>query len=258
MDKHRAIDGTPDEYVSQNIFRMLTGSAETWYWQFDKRYPNSDWPSTRAALLSHFRGTPSAAMDDRIIAEMVLRKQGPKESVDDFYSAILELNNRLTVRRPEPALIETMKRNLIPRLSNAVLTVHCQTLEDFRDCAQKVETHLLYQQYTRAENKNIHELDYGESDFEENAIEAFNRPPKNLRPQAKNPNQWCCWNCGKVGHGFRECLMEPQGLFCFKCGHKGVRLYNCPKCPQGNDRKSALLTGNSRQPSTSPVQNPPK
>lgn len=256
LDKHRGLDGTSDDYVNQNIFRMLSGNAEKWYWQFDKRYPNADWPTTRAALLRHFRGPPSAAMDDRIIAEMVLRKQGPKESVDDFYSEILELNNRLTERRSEAALIEIMKRNMIPRLSNAILSVPCPTLEDFRDCAQNIETHQLSQHQARHEARNIHELNYMEPDTDENTIEAFHRPMKHGRPIHNIPNPWVCWNCGKTGHGFRECLQELQGLFCFKCGHKGVRLPNCPKCYQENGRRSASHTGDSRQPQVLPVSEP--
>jgi hypothetical protein len=42
-----------------------------------------------------------------------------------------------------------------------------------------------------------------------------------------------CWNCGGNGHNFKICRAKRE-LFCYACGKKGVTMYQCSKCNQGN------------------------
>lgn len=45
-----------------------------------------------------------------------------------------------------------------------------------------------------------------------------------------------CWNCGELGHGFRDCRKAQNTLFCYRCGQKGYASRSCPAChaKQGN------------------------
>lgn len=245
LDKFQHADQVSNGYVMQNLHRLLSGRAEKWYWLYESDNPNADWPTYRAALLTHFRGPASAAMDDRIIGEIVSRKQGPRETVDAFCTAVLELNNRLSARRSEASLIDTMRRNLLPRLSNAVLTTPFCTLEDFRNTCQMVETHLAQQ--ARYESRNVHDLhqDFATDDTAD--IEAYDQPQQQrARPPPIDQSRWKCWNCDQQGHSFRDCLSPVQGVFCFKCGYKDVIKLNCPRCQQGNAMPPVRHPGDSR------------
>lgn len=251
VEKFRITDGVTEDFVAQNLHKLLTGPAERWYWLREIECPSDDWSKWKQALLRHFRGPTSAAMDDRIISEIVNRKQRSRESFDDFYIAVLELNTRLQVRRSPEALIDTMRRNLLPRLSAAVLTTPFQSLEHFRDVCLMVETY----QATIPPARDIHEISPGYYGTNEDYLEAFIKPQHRMRPTIKDSSKWLCWNCNQQGHGFRDCLQPVSGIFCFRCGHKGSRTPWCPVCHPENQQMPVKYAGNPRPPKALPAPN---
>lgn len=237
LEKFKHLDGITDDYIAQNLHRMLSGNAERWFWIFEKDHPRASWATWRAALLEHFRGPVMADHDDRRISEIVHRKQGPRETVDQFYTTVLELNNRLIVRRSEAALITIMRENLLPRIADAIETTPIHSLEEFRRICTSVENRIARRQQQRYDSRAIHELQTArEFSDEEEVIEAIQsrRPQHNSTPQPTT--NLICWNCDQAGHSYRQCELPHQGIFCYTCGQKGVVSPKCNRCHPGNVR----------------------
>lgn len=252
IEKFKNLDQVPDAYITQNLHRMLSGTALRWYWIFEKDHPFDTWNIYRAALLQHFGGIPSEAQDDEIISQIVHRRQGPKENVDEFYTAILELNNRLTVRRSEAALIRHMKRNLLPKLSEACVSAPGHSLEQFRTFCQDVETTRFRNQQLRYDSRVVHELPYEDEDSAE-ILAAFHRRNRSATPRTYDTSNYVCWNCDQLGHSFRECLQEIQGTFCYTCGAKGVVSPRCQKCHPENSETLLRTNRDGRPPTSAPT-----
>lgn len=68
----------------------------------------------------------------------------------------------------------------------------------------------------------------------------------NLQPTNEvNPNEsseprppFKCFNCDKIGHSWRNCRYK-KNLFCYRCGYKQVKTFNCPNC-QENEKRTNL------------------
>lgn len=254
LDKFKNLERISDEYVTQNLYRMLSGVAVRWYWIYEKDHPNASWLAYRNALLTRFRGTPGADQDDRIISELISRKQGPRETVDEFYTAVLEINNRLNVRRSEAALINIMRQNLLPKLSDAVLTTPFRSLDEFRSVCHMVEMHkakLQQQRYEARTGQGVHCIG---NESEEEAVEAVHTRSDRRNRAPPNTLKWTCWNCDQIGHSYRECDLDHQGIFCYTCGQKGVVSPKCDRCHPKNEGVPARI-GDRRQQSVVPSLN---
>lgn len=51
-----------------------------------------------------------------------------------------------------------------------------------------------------------------------------------------------CWNCENQGHIFNSCPTPRQGIFCFKCGMKGLVIRNCTRCNSETNRSQPNAT----------------
>lgn len=250
LDYLKTSDGVTDEYLAQNIYRIFLGKAEQWYWQFCRTHDRLDWQSIRHALVSQFRGL---ATDYEIIRDIMDRKQGPRETFDDFSGAIISMNNRLRVPLPAIELIDIMRRNLLPKLSNITFTAICNTLQEFRYVCIRAERHLASIHPPRYEARHINEVQQVPAEYPQEYLEAYDKPKSKAILPPKAQTNWKCWNCELLGHGFKDCMAPPQGLFCYRCGERGIIAPHCHRCKQGNERRSVRLAGDNRHLPILPV-----
>lgn len=115
-----------EEQLMDNFYMFLSGKAEDWLWLFIKQNPNARYPLLKYSITKQF-GT--LENDHDVVLKISLRKQGIRESYDDFHTAIVTMNSRLS----EP-FVETKLM-----LFNSELT----SLEAFRQTARKAEKLLL-------------------------------------------------------------------------------------------------------------------
>jgi len=60
------------------------------------------------------------------------------------------------------------------------------------------------------------------------------QPTPSAERKSSNETAVSCWNCGG-GHVYSHCK-EPRGIFCYRCGAKGMMKSNCTECRQGNGK----------------------
>lgn len=136
------------QQLLDNFHIFLSGRAETWYWFFIKQNPTASYPFLKFSITKEF-GT--LEKDHDVVIRMSLKKQGPRESYDDFHSAIVAMNSRLGNPMSDTQLIDILKKNLNPGLRYILFNSNHTNLEDFREAARKAEK-LLW------ENKNQYPL----------------------------------------------------------------------------------------------------
>ncbi|XP_055908542.1 uncharacterized protein LOC129943258 [Eupeodes corollae] len=244
------------DHVLANFHVLLKGKAESWYWFFLKKNPTVSHDSLKYAIIKEFSKTEN---EYEKMLRMVSRRQGFKETFDDFYTEILRLNARLKEPLSDTKLIDLIKKNSKDNLGTLLFPYQLTCLEQMRDVARQGEAFLLHQSSQKSLNykRNVSEIEQ-ESDSSEDkkcesqdleAFSKFNKP--NFK--ALDTSNFTCWNCQKLGHSFYDCPSEKRNLFCYRCGEKNVTTITCSKHGL-NGKASELTAGGTRSISTTPSQ----
>lgn len=231
------------QQLLDNFHIFLSGRAETWYWFFIKQNPTANYPFLKFSITKEF-GT--LEKDHDVVIRMSLKKQGPRESYDEFHSAIVAMNSRLGNPMTDTQLIDILKKNLNPGLRYILFNSNHTNLEDFREAARKAEK-LLW------ENKNQYPLLPSQRHVNEikldEGINKSDNDPQIEALQLKRKTDYSrilCWNCTSYGHSYIYCPEEKRNLFCFKCGEKGVTTPKCPNKHMENSKPSEFTIGDTR------------
>lgn len=243
-------DNVSEDYLARHFHRLVTGKADRWFWQLRRRFMRPDWPTIRTALYNQYRGLTT---DRNITRDMLNKRQGYKESFDDYFTDILSMNSRLNNPLPDDELIDIMRQNVNTKISSLIFNDQFYSLDEFRNVCMLAEIH---PSNAYPPPRNIHELEQNITENQNELLEAYEKPVAQVKTPTNNKSTWKCWNCDHLGHGFRECLSQFRGIFCFSCGYKGVIKAHCPRCMQGNLMQPAKSTGDSRHPMMNPATKP--
>lgn len=258
--------GIPQSAMTLGLQQLLTGVASSWFWTFITDNPNSSWAQTQATLKLQFQTVVS---DEAIHRQIRDRMQRPGERFTEFQIAIQELEVRLAVRMSEPALLETLRRNMLPHLQDRLLFLEIYSKYDLLARVHQIEG-LTQQQVDvqphrryipRVQEIVAHQEQETELGVAQSYPQNFSVPPPSIgdsetrsNPFAQqmslsdpicSPNEqtdfMCavepvnrnqlviCWNCDEMGHTFMDCAAR-RIIFCYGCGTKNVVRPNCQKC----------------------------
>lgn len=78
--------------IGAHFEHFLEGKALRWYYRYRTRNPLADWQVLRDAFYRNFNKVES---DEEIMVSLANRKQGDRESFDDFCDAMLDLRSKL-------------------------------------------------------------------------------------------------------------------------------------------------------------------
>ena len=182
--------------------------------------------------------------DHDIVIKISLKKQGSRESYDDFHSNIIAMNSKLRDPMSEIQLMDIMKKNLNPGMRYILFNSEHAHLEDFRDTPRKAEKLLLENHFnfplgTPSRNINELEIDNTDSDDIDVQVEAIQLSRK------PDYSKILCWNCSSYGHSYIYCPSKTITLFCFKCGQRNFTTINCPNKHLGNLKTNENTIGDS-------------
>lgn len=241
--------GCTIEQLEANFQIFLSGKAEQWYWQFIKRNNDPPYGLIKRGILKEFSTFES---DDDLLMQINSRKQNHKETYEDFHSAILSLNSKMTESISENRLVKILKKNVNSDLRLMLFNSDTDDLHTLRDVARNAEKMLRENkstQPTKIVNRSVHELDVASAseedlDFENDPqIDALQFSQRSFKPDYSRIK---CWNCLVMGHSHIYCPEETRALFCYKCGERNVSTIKCPKSHLGNRKRSEKATGDSR------------
>ncbi|XP_046812550.1 uncharacterized protein LOC124421427 [Lucilia cuprina] len=238
VDTLREQYNVTEEQVVTGFHTFLKGKAETWFWSFLKLNRNATYSQLKLALIRQFGKVENDC--DRIV-RMIERRQMSKETFDDYFTEMLNMNSRLSQPMSDNKMIDLIKNNVKESLASLLFSYDLFSLEHLRDAARKAEQFLAKQQQIRSQRRFVSEIDNREDkeeiDYETSEVAALQYGQfKNRNRKEIDTSKFKCWNCDQIGHSFYDCPSEKRNLFCFKCGEKNVSTPQCSKHPKNRDR----------------------
>jgi hypothetical protein len=209
---------------------LFAEKAKEWFWRYRDSVQKIEWKTLCKALKKHYVGH----LSDYDIKELIKeRKQLPTENFEDFYSAVMNLSDRLTNRLDEKELVEMMRRNLKPYLQKELLYKRIRDIDHLRNLVLKRE--LLNQNLDKRKEERYNKKYIAEiiqSDSEESSEDEVCEVEHRKR---KEP---LCWNCREEGHRYIDCMKE-RTIFCYGCGAQNKYKPTCENCLKNPKRKYA-------------------
>lgn len=241
---------------------FLTGSARQWFQAFRSEFAN--WDYFKTYFISAF---PKVYSEREARINLWSRTQAEGENMAQFVSHVKLLNSKLNTPFPELQLISVISDNMHPKYKREMRNVAPFTsINNLILYFQEFERHLLdLANYKPPPAHLAPKLDRRGRNFDNKemklAVAEVNTRSHNVitdnhiaiaesragdarAPGTGNTSkQLACWNCGGP-HTFTSCR-EPQTLFCFRCGEKGItsKQHNCK-----DQKKSSTTTGTQTEP----------
>lgn len=238
------------EYIGRNFDFFLEGRALSWYYSYKARNMGADWPTLKEAFIQNFRRKTS---DEEIMVKIANRKQGEKESFDDFCDAMRDLRNKLCVDYSDNQFIGLVRNNCKLAIRQMMATYIPSSLNDFIDRARNCDK-LLLPSGSNFANKKIHEIQddwssVAQSSLSSNKEEVLSKPF--VEAFKKRSGSLVCWNCDEPGHIWVDCEQDRK-TFCYKCGQKNA---TCRTCRCANFRIQEIASGDLPIPTIYPDLN---
>ena len=236
---------TPFESLATGIHFLLGGRAAAWYWIQVRKYQNQTWEQIRTALIRRFSSEES---DDEIRMAIESRRQLSRESFGDFSLVVQQMIVRL--RRPisEADTVAIMRRNMSPRLREALLLHDTRTVDQLHAVCQRFEK--LWYNYPTIRSdqpRKVCEMNIDNEQPPENCPHGYpNHQIEEIRPPTNN--YVTCWNCKDLGHVFQDCLSPLKNVFCYGCGEPQTYKPNCAKCTAAGKGQGKPGAVGPRQP----------
>ncbi|KAL7723504.1 hypothetical protein ACLKA6_008432 [Drosophila palustris] len=139
----------------------------------------------------------------------------------------------------EQALLEVLRANLLPDIQHEILHVPIDNIVQLRQVVCTRERFIK----TIAPNSSSTPRVVVRRHISEVTVQTGNDSDSE-EEESVNPDiealTLSCWNCGKNGHRYQDCVAE-RTIFCYGCGKRDTYRPSCPKCGSKNDRQRASL-----------------
>lgn len=236
VDSMKQSSGYSSKQVYDNFHKLLQGDALiSWYWGYRQGNANASYEDFKIALNQEW-GTRET--DIEIWRKLLARHQKPNEKFDIFWGDIRSLVYRLKYKPDVTDIIGLVQGNVLPEIEMALVNDPPNTLAGFLKVCRSADDILKRSSNGPGQKQFFNKKSVNEIETEVNIEELkknYNRPiisnnPPPVEVQESYPN---CWNCNE-NHRFRDCIYEIKGIFCFRCGKRGII---APKCKCQENRK---------------------
>jgi hypothetical protein len=231
LEELRVARRIPEKQIYHGFPEILDGPALSWF------------RSNRAKLLS-YQEVIEALKDDfdipdldyKLLQEIRARTQAKDETIVFFVSTVLGMFARLSREVSEEEKLDILLRNVRPDYSQELALYDITSIQQLKTYCKRLEV-------ARVKAENFREP--SSSNVKKNSSGAFpsmNPVRNNFNSKQTYPNTKSfvssvgqstprspCFRCGLTNHSTNVCR-KSRDIVCFRCGEKGVRTPDCPKC----------------------------
>lgn len=244
--------------IVTNATDIFSGDALHWYRSIKDTV--SGWNDLTVSLRRDF---DQSDYDYRLLAEIRSRTQGETENIIIYLSIMSGLFSRLTKKLSEEDKLEILLHNIRPIYANTLSSVSgiksidelrtlCRNYEaiqtrfaQFREppkpCSNTLAPEFAYSGQSNSKtyskynnNNNSYNKNYCKPNNCQNKPNFINNTEPTLVHTVDSSNsktkQRYCPRCRNNTHNLRQCTASKDEVVCFRCGHKGVKAPDCPKC----------------------------
>lgn len=246
-----------DQDLFNSAVELFVGDAFVWFRSVKNVV--TDWDSLVARLKSDF--LPPNTEDD-LWNQIKARKQKKHESITIFIAQIENLFKRLSKSPAEPTKVKHIRQNLLPVFINQLALVEINTVSELIKLCKKLEeamhiqnnvscvfeispspvetvsnsgNHSFVQKTSAVDSRKIYPNKYtprkrnGSVNKNSFVPTVENNIVQNNAASLSVNKSISCWNCLQPNHTYSTCRVKRK-IFCYKCGHRDVKVSNCPVC----------------------------
>lgn len=243
---------------------IFTGDALHWFRGLQDQL--SDWDQLVAHLKRDF---DQADYDYRLLSEIRARTQGESENITIYLSIMTGLFSRLSEPLSNKDKLEILLHNIRPcyasTLASATEIPDIDTLRSlcrnyeciqarlsgFREPPKRTSDTIApefaysghssqksYNSYQNSNQNSYNNHNYKNKNYSnhnKNNSNKYEQKPANSNKyvhamQTSGPKTLYCPRCRNNTHNLRQCKANKDKIFCFVCGHEGVKTPQCPTC----------------------------
>lgn len=207
---------------------VLHGRALMWF--RNNRKPWRSWEEFRKDFLKFF--LPPRFMEN-LEDEIRQRKQKPRELFKDYMLAMQDLMRHTSYN--EEQKMERIFKNALPEYLWYIRRRDFTNLAGLLEMAEDLEDIPTMPTVARDHHHRI----------ESRSSESMREVPINTAT--------ACRRCGQEGHFAAGCR-NPQKLFCWECGRRGIRTIQCCRKRSGNEHRVRMEVDNVGSQTPTPTQ----
>lgn len=235
LEELRVARQIPEGRIFRSFPEILDGPALSWF--RSNRVNFSSYSEVTRALKDDF-DIPD--LDFKLLQEIRARTQAKNETIVSFVSTVLGMFERLNKEVSEADKLDILTRNIRPEYSRELALQDISSVSQLKSLCKRIELMKVRADQFREPSSSIVNTSYTDTSSKPVGKEQYRRNfiPKHTtnvstksyvaavaQPVSKQP----CFRCGLTNHPTRMCRKSRE-LVCFKCGEKGVRVPECPKC----------------------------
>lgn len=223
VEELRRARGLTESQLFKSAVDLFSGSSLIWYRSTVGRISN--WPDLCKEMKEVFQ-TPD--YDDMLIQEIMNRRQGELESIDLYIASMEGLYSRLSVPVSEDSRLKQMLKNLNQYLQEKLCMFPIVSVGQLRVVGRKAELGRLRAANWKAMSTHAPIL---EPDLAYQKVTGIKQRVAEVShaSYSRRSTKMKCWNCDEEGHAQRACT-KPRTTFCYGCGAKNVKKFECPSC----------------------------
>jgi hypothetical protein len=232
LEELRVARRIPEKQIYHGFPEILDGPALAWF------RSNRDKLLTYQDVIRSLKDDFDIPdLDYKLLQEIRARTQAKEETIVFFVSTVLGMFARLSHEVSEEEKLDILLRNVRPDYSKELALYDITSIQQLKTYCKRLELAKV-----KAENF----CEPSSSHIKKNSSGAFPPPKLNVRnnynskqtyPNTKSfafsvgqsTSRSQCFRCGLTNHSTNVCR-KSRDIVCFKCGEKGVRTPDCPKC----------------------------
>lgn len=236
VDSMKQASSYSSKQVFDNFHKLLSGeNLISWYWGYRQGNQRASYDEFKAALNQEWG---SRETDVEIWRKMLSRRQKPNETFDKFWEDMRAMSYRLKYNPDSVDMIGLIRGNVLPEIELSLVADKTASLSDFIKACRAADDILkkssnVYGAKPFGFRKTVNEIEVEQEPLVDEIKRGFrlSKTPINFNGSENSQEPYKnCWNCNEE-HRFRDCIYEIKGVFCFRCGRRGVIAPKC-KCQE--------------------------